>query len=542
MTFFSEALIDDEYVRALRADIELADICRFLVAYISDNGLNRIGRLGLLRMLHHENSFGVGSMSCSCGFEPLLQLQGELPSDCLRLKYFMDPAVRGTDEPDQLVLMHSKLIYLRTNSNGEQKSVVYLGSHNWSARALGGSGPRSAEASYRFEFPFKEEHLAGTGSDTASKVNKHLLRAFHHPCCLPATNDNHQTFEEWTQSVCKPRPQSILDEVLLILAVRSDSENMRLPLSSLQGGGVYLQSLEEEEGSAVWDSPDQTLVLVWETPSALANGDQPTILLCNRNTRNAGPTSDRRGTNQANNPIAGFKAVLFDRNQIERQESGRIPARSLLSGRKEASVQVFDMEYPAASSDCQHYDRSVTPKYQFLLEVAAVIDPETNPSPNSQYVWDRSTFAVAHKREDARFEIVNGYVVPDEQYDEIITALQRDFGVSPVRTRAKALPNPMSRVKRLKLGKRFAASPIHDTFIPEQIENAPDDLYAKTSDSLLAPDLDPPENEEADEPMLFKASAVIERSQRVFTTKIEKLKEVWQAAARANSQTGSKPE
>lgn len=32
MTFFSESLIDDQFVRSLRADLDRADVCRFLVA------------------------------------------------------------------------------------------------------------------------------------------------------------------------------------------------------------------------------------------------------------------------------------------------------------------------------------------------------------------------------------------------------------------------------------------------------------------------------------------------------------------------------
>ncbi|MCM2370629.1 phospholipase D-like domain-containing protein [Aporhodopirellula aestuarii] len=534
MTFFSESLIDDQFVRSLRADLDRADVCRFLVAYISSSGVDQIGINRLCSVLENELSFGVGSMSCACGFKPLVDLQSNLPLDPPRLKYFLDPAIQKSDEPDDIALMHSKVIYLRVMIDNEPRSVVYIGSHNWSTRALGGStGPRNAEASHRFEFPFKEEHLEGRGDEMPAQVNRHLRSAYASACCLEATEPNQQTFEEWTQAACKNRTPSSLDEVLLILAVRLPVQNGQPPLSRLRGKGIYLQCLEEDEGSAVWKAPDQTLLLVWDNPEDLAAGEQPTILVCNKGTRNPSQTSELRGTNQADDPIRGFDAVLFDQKQLELAEGDDTPSRSQHSTRKSTDVQIFDFEYPAAHSDCKDYDRSVSPKYQYLLDVTAVVDPADRSSTESQYIWDRSTFAVAHDRKEARYEKIEGYVVSDERYQKIVVALERDFGIQLREVSAKALPNPESRVKRVKLGKRFATSPVHETFISEQVEKFPDELYFKVSEDLLAPNLDPPDNDDvAKQSFLFVRDAkVVERSQRVFTTKIEKLKEVWKHAA-----------
>ena len=128
MTFFSDALVDDQFVVAIRRDLDRADVLRFLVAYISENGIKEIGINLLHNGLQSRLSFGIGSISCACGYEPLMSLQENLPLDPPRLKYFMDPALRKSDEPDDIALLHSKIVYLRaltalntSGCNQEQK-------------------------------------------------------------------------------------------------------------------------------------------------------------------------------------------------------------------------------------------------------------------------------------------------------------------------------------------------------------------------------------------------------------------------------------
>jgi hypothetical protein len=62
-------------------------------------------------------------LTCACGYKPLLDLQRDIGDSTVRLKDFMDPMVTGTDEPEGIVLFHSKLVYL--SIPGENKSVVY---------------------------------------------------------------------------------------------------------------------------------------------------------------------------------------------------------------------------------------------------------------------------------------------------------------------------------------------------------------------------------------------------------------------------------
>ncbi|MFM9963053.1 MAG: hypothetical protein ACKV2Q_17740 [Planctomycetaceae bacterium] len=121
-------------------------------------------------------------------------LQRDVGESAARLKYFMDPLVKDTDEPDGIALFHSKLVYLRLPR--ENKSVVYIGSHNWSGRALGPGRPRNVEASLRFELDYAPEHIAGSDPSIASQVNRHLLAAYDKPACLAATAANETTFEQ----------------------------------------------------------------------------------------------------------------------------------------------------------------------------------------------------------------------------------------------------------------------------------------------------------------------------------------------------------
>src|SRR4051794_1186223 len=119
MKLLSRELVSLEYREQLQRDLAKASVCRFLVAYVSGDGIESIGRHLLTRGLRDARSFGVGSLSCSCGYEPLLRLQAEMPE--LRLKYFMDPLVKEEGEPSEISLLHSKLVYLYLER--EAKSV-----------------------------------------------------------------------------------------------------------------------------------------------------------------------------------------------------------------------------------------------------------------------------------------------------------------------------------------------------------------------------------------------------------------------------------
>ena len=380
-----------EYREQLQRDLARATLCRFLVAYVSLEGLDSIGRHLLSRALRDERSFGVSSLTCSCGYAPLLKLQEEIgPSVGVRLKYFMDPLVGGSDEPSDIGLFHSKLIYLLLVR--EKKSVVYIGSHNWSQRALGPGRPRNAEASMRFEIDFNPEHVEGVGSSIASEVNRHLIQAYNMSACLPVTRANEQTFEQWYQKGCRRAPLPAIQQVTVVLAVRKDDRTAVNPLQwqSLVGRGIYMQIFEEDEGQPIWQAGDRILVLVWKSEADLRAGNQPILLRCRETTHKAGPDSRLRGTNQSTSPIAGFEAIIFDEDQLAAIGQSSKASRSSVTIWSNRAVEIYDFEFPTHRSDSSQIDGGTTPKYQFDLEVEHVVFPADGDRPDAPIMlWAR---------------------------------------------------------------------------------------------------------------------------------------------------------
>jgi hypothetical protein len=525
MKLLSRELVSHEYREHLQRDLARASVCRFLVAYVSNEGLASVGRHLLNRAMRDERSFGVGSLTCSCGFDPLLQLQAELPE--LRLKYFMDPLVKEEDEPSEISLFHSKLVYLFLER--EAKSVVYIGSHNWTRRALGPQGPRNAEASLRFEMDFAPEDLQGTGASLASQVNRHLIDAWDMPLCLPATADNESTFREWYEKGCRRLPAGPLSKTTILLAVRRNPAG-GASLSTLTGRGIYLQVLDEDDGKIVWDSNNRLLILVWESDADLAAARQPVILQCRVTTSKAGPDSQLRGTNQSVAPVAGFEAVVFDEAELAARRDGRFGQRPrvlLWSGRP---VQVYDFEFPTPHTDSSQIDGTVRPKYQFHLEVERVILPTSGRFGDApEYVWSCESFSVAASRESARVEESPGYYVEPDRERQILDCLEKLLFVEP--RKAKVLP--YSSDDRLKVGKRVSTHPLHETFLgPEWNEKGlRDEYYGRSEPGALVAELDIREAAGSAKPAIDENEEV-PRLQRVFTAPVDRLVETWSEAAK----------
>ena len=522
MRLLSRELVSLEYRDQLQRDMARATVCRFLVAYISGEGIESIGRHLLTRGLRDFRSFGIGSLSCSCGYEPLLRLQAEIPEQ--RLKYFMDPLVKEDGEPSEISLFHSKLVYLYLER--EALSVVYIGSHNWTRRALGPQGPRNAEASLRIESAFVPEDLDGSGASVASHVNRHLLDAWNMPLCLPATAGNEPTFREWFEKGCKRSPSVPLRESTILLAVRRGNSD---DLLAIEGRGIYLQVLDEEDGRRVWDSDNRLLVLVWNSNAELAAARQPVMLQCRITTSKAGLNSQLRGTNQSPAPVAGFEAVIWDDAELTAQQTsqrGHRPPVQLWSGRE---VHVYDFDFRTAHVDSSEVDGTVQPRYQFHLEVERVVMPSTGVhSRLPEFVWSPESFSVAANRESARIEETPGYYVEPEREQQIMACLTDVLYVAP--NEAKVLP--YSNIDRLKVGKRVSTHPLHETFLgPEwKKKQHRDEYYRRSEPGALVAELDEKEHEES-AAHYYEVEEVLPRLQRVFTTPIEKLTELWREAA-----------
>jgi hypothetical protein len=520
-----------EYLEHLRQDLARATVCRFLVAYISDGGIASIGRHLLTRALRDPRSFGVGSLTCSCGYEPLLKLQRELGDSLgLRLKYFMDPLVNepGSGEPGSLALFHSKLVYLAQER--ERKSVVYLGSHNWTRRALGPGGPRNAEASLRLEMELAPEHLDGTGSSLASEVNRHLRQAYDLPACLPATPVNEATFRQWYERGCRRSQQASLKEVTVVLSVRkSDGGTVSAAQwQGLAGHGIYVQGLEEAEGDKLWQSDDRVLVFVWNSEADLRAAKQPILLRCRITTSNAGPDSQRHGTNQSTAPIAGFEAVVFDEDQLAAMQQSARASRSSLTIWSGRPVEVYDFEFPTHRPNSSQVDGGVTPKYQFHLEVEHVVFPADGDRPeNPEMVWGRESFAVAESKDSAKLEEIPGYPVTPELEAAIRRCLTETLLIDP--EQAKVLP--ISGYDEAKVGKRVSRHPLNETFIgPEEKRNR-DEFYRKVEPGSLVADLDELAAATDQKRPPASSNEPIRRLQRVFTTPLDQLEARWASAA-----------
>ena len=524
MQFLSKELVTHDYRVALQKDLAQATVCRFLIAYISGEGIKSINRAPIVRALKDDRSFGVASMSCACKYEPLLSLQDEF--DEVRLKYFMDPVVEEKDEPKNVALFHSKLVYIYNQRT--RKSIIYLGSHNWTRRALGPNGPRNAEASLRLEFDFEEDHLSGIGNSIPSEVNQHLLTAWDSPLCIPATRNYEHTFEEWASKACSKASSVPLEQNTIVLAVRRGSGIPTWGL--LQGSSIYLQILDETDGRLIFEkSNNKLLLMVWESEADLAAGRQPVILKGQISNFNAGANSSVGGSNQSLSPIAGFMGVVFDEEELKAKTQKRSGRRIPVPIRTGRGVSVYDFEFPSSSQDCSAIDRGVDPNYRFLLEIEAVVMPleraisqESAASQEAELVWRPDSFTVARTRKDTRLEESPGYHVDFEREQAIYECMRDVLLVEP--SEAKVLP--YSEEPDLKRGKRISKHPLHETYLGDQLSNVSsrDAYYRGAKQERLSAELDAIGEADWDKP--------IERLQRVYTAPVKDLLEEWRETAR----------
>jgi hypothetical protein len=296
---------------------------------------------------------------------------------------------------------------------------------------------------------------------------------------------------------------------------------------NLQGRGIYLQSLEEDEGKLVWDSNNRLLVLVWDSEADLRSARQPVILKCRITTNKAGLDSQMRGTNQSIAPIAGFEAVILDELRLTGLQNSTRTARppiQIWSGR---DVQVYDFEFPTSRTDSSQVDGAIRPKYQFHLEVERVILPaDGGGTEAAAFLWERETFAVAARKDSARLEEKPGYYVEPQLEAEILKCLTSVLFVALKDARVL----PCSQMDHAKLGKRVSEHPLHDTYISPESKESRSDFYEKSCSGALVAEIDEPQDTRK-APDLLRASAPVPRVQRVFTAPIADLLELWKDTA-----------
>jgi hypothetical protein len=517
LTVLSPEPVANDFLDRLSRDLDDADVCRFAVAFITDEALSRLGRDRLTRALRHPASCGVSSLSCTTGFKPLLRLQRQIGIKLPRLKYFMEPMAVSSSDAESMLLMHSKIVYLAQERKG--RSITYVGSHNWSGRALGPGGPRNAEMSFRFEEPFESGHLAGQSSAISGLANKHIMACYNLPVCLPATDDNRPCFEQWVEKVCRKARQTPLEGVSVVLAVKEDKDEIDWP--SLADQSAYLQIFDERDGQQIPSINTTLLVLVWNSEDSLRRRQLPTILICRPSTTNALRDSAVGGSNQAVNPIAGFRVVIWDHKQRNAVREGRASKRRdpvvLPSGMR---VDVFDMITSVAESEADSavFDDGATPRYRFHLEIDSVVCPvDAGVSPGTRMLWSAESLAVSDKR-IVKMISSPGFEVDPHTDHSMRSCFENLFGVDL----RKARVLPYSDWEEPRAGRRVAKHLLHGTFIDDSKKQSARAFYMPSRVGDLVAEVDYSEDRKSR----------LERVQQVYTTPVEQLRERWTRIAR----------
>ena len=481
LQLLSPEIISTQYLRRLQADLREASLVRFVVAYISNQGLGLLPR-ALETPLGNQDSFGVSSLDCANRYSPLLNL-GESLNLGDRLKYFLEPRPPSEDEPD-VRLLHSKVVYLVTKER--DRAVIYLGSHKWSRRALGSWGPTNVEISFRVETDFRSDDLQGNGTRIGALVNRHLRDCFDLAPCLAAVRRNESVFRDWLSIACEKGGRGgaeSLERVCVLIALGPNDGKEKFDWSVLDQPdvGIYLQNRTDDEGRAIWDHPDSIVVLVWKSAVDLVNARAPAVLFCRSTARNASPDSALGGTNESISPIEGFRAVIFDTSQ-QRNYSASKNFATLASGRE---VHFFDIEILKQGGRSEEFDQLERPLYQQYLQVnhRAFAGTATDDRPAGSPVWELNELAFSPRARPALLK-PPGYRVSEETAASIRNCFQEIFNLALDKLRVLASTDSGEP----GMGLRVAAHPLHETFLtPQALESK--DFYAGCEYGSLVPKL-----------------------------------------------------
>ena len=522
----------DAYLTQLQQDLQDARVLRFVVAYVSDSGITSIGQELLAAALQQPASFGVASLSCSCGFAPFVGLQAMLEPQQDKLKYFVDPVVLDSDGDPDLTLVHSKIVYIVRPDN---RAVVYLGSHNWSGRALGPDAPRNAEASMRFEFDFESSQLTGTGTDLPSEINRHLLQCFHLGASLPVRKDNIPIFADWYRARCEREKPLPLDEYAVVIgACVTDSEASTYDhlwkAILMPGASIYLPCHVEGEGQILRQRQDRVLLMAWTSEEALENSKEPVLLFCKVTRQVAGKDSAFEGTSEGD--IENFDLVLRDPGQSARVGAGQPPGEPLTIDLHNGQVfEYFELSSVPATVTAATIDGSVPPKYQNYLQVYQVLLPEwlkqtadpraelaraqmaTRPD---QGVWSAANLALTTNRQ-VQPEVSKNYRVPEETRKQIMGCFEQFFGLDEGRLRVRPV-DPNVAPKELV---RLAQSRLHYGYIGDAAMSDSDAFYARVRPGRLAADLAPMQKASQED----EAVSVEARVQQLYAERLREILE-----------------
>lgn len=530
--------IADEYRTSLAADLAEARLVRFAMAYVSEEGLKALGLERLERALIHPDSFGIATLSCACGSSPLSRLQERLGDENVRLKYFVDPQIGGRDlaEPS-LELLHDKMVYLVRGD----RAIIYMGSHNWSARALGPGEPRNAEGSLRLEFEFEERHLMGVGGDLPAQINQHLNYLWNLSICRAATAGHRELFEQWSELCCgRAKDPSERQSYAVVSAVckPSPDKKHRSPefwRSTLEDSrGIYFQLHEEDEGQILRQHQDRVLILVWVSEVELRLSRAPVLVFCKSTRSSAGPDSELQG--QSGGDITDFRWLMWDEVQHQNVMAGRPPGTGQAAPvRTNRPFRYFDLNLSPSANRASLIDQGATPKYQYFLQVEDVfvpdwltageeevsgrgpgtpVEPGQESSQRQVLPWLPGDLAFSKKKTVTKRKLP-GYRVAEEVCRTIMADLECDFLVDKKKLqKAKALP--FSHETGGLEGKRVSSHPLHEALLDEDAIRDPRKFYARREIGAVIPNVDPTEND--------PASPIIARVQQVFADSPESIR------------------
>ena len=384
---------DGEYLRRLRSDLDEALLARFVMGYISDAGLGRLGD-SLVTALQQPESYGVSTLSCSCHFAGMFELWKKIGRGRDKLKYFLTHDDAGTPSAEAK-FVHSKAVVivregLEDGLPEERRAVIYIGSHNWSAGALvqptGLPEKHNVEATVRIETSWSDDWLddvssGGGAGNVVVDVLRHIERCwrFSSSTDLAGTKAKEE-LDGWWRANCDDPAAPEMHKILLAVGVLgpkplpvwgAPSPASSSPLGFLRrGAGIYVQVHQNSEATTVFDSGAAWLLLLWPDKGLFSKTTTPWVVWCRPSELKRGGSSDVE--------LEHFYWVLWDHRQdaalaaTPRKLPQPLEVTLSPAGRGRAQHWDFTPAKPKAQNTLVDTDE---PKAHVFLEIVAVVAP-----------------------------------------------------------------------------------------------------------------------------------------------------------------------
>jgi hypothetical protein len=363
-SFYNRYLTGQEFVLQMRDDLENALQLNFVVAYVNDLGVNYLGKKSFLRAMNKSGSYGVTSLACGFDFYDIIKLQNDI-TEKDKLKLFMS-LQKETGQDETQSLLHSKIVYLKILEGEQIKQVLYIGSHNWTGRALGANsnGGNNAEASLRMVFNENDSN------EILRDAKKHIELAWNLKSSFPANEINKSIFSDWIQLRCpkygRGLPTIQREPYTVLLCLTEDLEDDLISLNETPNHAAYLHIDLIEDSNKLNDQTQNVLLLIWQKPSDFENQILPVAIFCKINTINQ--TQINGGVNTQINPISGFDISLKAMEGATYTQNARgVEANFWNFKIYKEQISLTDLSFAGEALK------------QVLLKVEKIIFPETYP-------------------------------------------------------------------------------------------------------------------------------------------------------------------